>query len=78
MCAAALAFLHLQTMHSQATGSLCEARQLPALQESYGASESHKLYARQRLAYIIQCELFRYAGGTEWGVGHYLFRNVKS
>ncbi|DBA89839.1 TPA: hypothetical protein ACH3X2_004703 [Trebouxia sp. C0005] len=48
------------------------------LQESYGASESHKLYAKQRLAYMIQCELFGYASGTEWGVGHYLFRNANS
>lgn len=64
--------------HSQATGSWCAATQLPALQESYGASESPKLYAKQRLAYMIQCELFGYAGGTEWGVGHYLFRNAKS
>ncbi|KAL0021584.1 hypothetical protein WJX77_012025 [Trebouxia sp. C0004] len=48
------------------------------LQESYGAGESHKLYAKQRLAYMIQCELFRCAGGTEWGVGHYLFCNGKS
>lgn len=51
---------------------------LRLLQESYGASESPKLYAKQRLAYMIQCELFGYAGGTEWGVGHYLFRNAKS
>ena len=68
----------LQTTHSQAAGNACQARQLPASQESYGESASHQLYAKQRLAYMIQCELFGYAGGTEWGVGHYLFRNTKA
>lgn len=43
-------------------------------QETYGANQGLKWWVYWRLFYLACSELFRYKGGNEWGVGHYLFR----
>lgn len=46
------------------------------LQELLGTVQGHKVYLRHRLACLIKSELFSYAGGTEWGIGQYLFEKM--
>jgi hypothetical protein len=43
-------------------------------EETYGASQAVMWNNRWRMFYIACSELFRYDGGNEWGVGHYLFQ----
>jgi cyclopropane-fatty-acyl-phospholipid synthase len=48
---------------------------LPIFEETYGSPEAAKLWIqRWRIFYISCSELFRYRGGWEWMVSHYLFR----
>ncbi len=42
------------------------------LREHYGGKAAATWYQRWRLFFLACEELFGYAGGTEWGVGHYL------
>mmetsp|Transcript_7143 Transcript_7143/g.12310 ORF Transcript_7143/g.12310 Transcript_7143/m.12310 type:complete len:358 (+) Transcript_7143:63-1136(+) len=47
---------------------------LPVLAKAYGGDvNGWTWYNRWRMFYIACSELFRYNGGQEWGVGHYLF-----
>jgi len=50
-----------------------KAQILPWLEVTYGARQALLWWRRWRMFYIAVAELFGYAGGTEWGVGHYLF-----
>ncbi|GFH21843.1 uncharacterized protein HaLaN_19217 [Haematococcus lacustris] len=46
--------------------------------QAYGSSAAAwTWYQRWRMFYIACSELFRYNGGEEWGVGHYLFVKKK-
>jgi cyclopropane-fatty-acyl-phospholipid synthase len=46
---------------------------LPVLEGAYGGKDAGWVwYNRWRLFYLACSELFRYNGGEEWGVGHYL------
>ncbi|KAJ9505264.1 hypothetical protein QJQ45_011630 [Haematococcus lacustris] len=46
--------------------------------QAYGSSAAAwTWYQRWRMFYIACSELFRYNGGEEWGVGHYLFTKKK-
>ena len=40
---------------------------------SYGRSESGHWYRRWKMFYLACSELWGFRGGTEWGVGHYVF-----
>lgn len=42
-------------------------------QETYGMDSALKWWVYWRLFYLACSELFNYAHGNEWGVGHYLF-----
>ena len=46
---------------------------LPILADTYGASEAERWFMRWRMFFMACEELFRYDGGNEWFVGHYLF-----
>ncbi|VVD76313.1 cyclopropane-fatty-acyl-phospholipid synthase [Pandoraea capi] len=48
------------------------AQTLPMLQGGYGA-KARIQFQRWRMFYMAVAELFGYANGREWGVGHYLF-----
>jgi len=45
---------------------------LRTLRESYGAAESERVFQRWRIFFMACAELWGYAGGAEWMVGHYL------
>jgi cyclopropane-fatty-acyl-phospholipid synthase len=48
---------------------------LPIFEQTYGSPEAAKLWIqRWRMFYMACSELFRYRGGREWMVSHYLFR----
>jgi len=50
-------------------------RIMPLFEQTYGSrSEAVVWFNRWRIFYIACSELFRYGGGDEWGVGHYLFQ----
>jgi cyclopropane-fatty-acyl-phospholipid synthase len=52
-----------------------EGEILPIFKETYGSTEAAKLWIqRWRMFYMACSELFRYRGGSEWMVSHYLFR----
>ena len=40
---------------------------------TYGEADARIWFARWRMFYMAVAELFGYANGNEWGVGHYLF-----
>lgn len=46
---------------------------LPIFNGTYGKEASLRWFHRWRLFFLACAELFGYAGGTEWGVSHYLF-----
>jgi cyclopropane-fatty-acyl-phospholipid synthase len=48
-------------------------RVMAALTEAYGAAEAARWFQRWRMFFMAVAELFGYAGGTEWLVGHYRF-----
>ena len=41
---------------------------------TYGSASALTWFMRWRVFYIACSELFRYNGGEEWGVAHYLFQ----
>jgi cyclopropane-fatty-acyl-phospholipid synthase len=46
----------------------------PILRATYGVADATKWEAYWRTFYIAVAELFGYNGGSEWFVGHYLFK----
>jgi cyclopropane-fatty-acyl-phospholipid synthase len=46
---------------------------MPMLVETYGARDAAVWLQRWRMFYMAVAELFGYANGNEWGVGHYRF-----
>ena len=48
-------------------------RALPMLADTYGARDAAVWFQRWRMFYMAVAELFGYASGNEWGVGHYRF-----
>jgi cyclopropane-fatty-acyl-phospholipid synthase len=47
-------------------------RVMPTLVATYGANDSALWFQRWRMFYMAVAELFGFARGNEWGVGHYL------
>jgi cyclopropane-fatty-acyl-phospholipid synthase len=47
----------------------------PVLQETYGTESVQQWWMRWRMFFMACAELFGYANGQEWRVGHYLFEN---
>ena len=43
------------------------------LEETYGPDQALRWWNRWQVFYMACSELFKYGGGDEWGVGHYLF-----
>ncbi len=44
------------------------------LQDTYGADDATRWWVRWRVFYLACSELFAFNGGSQWGVGHYLFQ----
>ena len=51
---------------------------LPILAECYGADDAEVWWQRWRVFFMACSELFNYNQGSEWYVGHYLFRSKVS
>ncbi len=66
---------HYARTADQWLASLDAARErvLPLFVETYGARDAARWFQRWRMFYMAVAELFGYAGGSEWGVAHYLF-----
>jgi cyclopropane-fatty-acyl-phospholipid synthase len=47
---------------------------MPVLAATYGEDEADRWFMRWRIFFMACEELFRYRGGHEWFVSHYLFR----
>jgi cyclopropane-fatty-acyl-phospholipid synthase len=47
---------------------------MPILADTYGKAESGRWFMRWRIFFMACEELFRYRGGNEWYVSHYLFK----
>ena len=47
---------------------------MPILADTYGEAESGRWFMRWRIFFMACEELFRYHGGNEWYVSHYLFK----
>lgn len=47
---------------------------LPLFRQAYGPDQASVWFQRWRMFYMAVSELFGYAEGNEWGVGHYLFQ----
>jgi cyclopropane-fatty-acyl-phospholipid synthase len=54
-----------------------EKELVPLFEETYGSPEAARLWIqRWRMFYMACSELFRYKGGREWMVSHYLFQKA--
>ena len=51
-----------------------EGEVMPVLENTYGKAEARRWFMRWRIFFMACEELFRYDGGREWFVSHYLFR----
>ena len=51
---------------------------MPVFRQGYGGPGATLWFNRWRMFYMAVAELFGYAGGEEWGVGHYLFVSRRS
>jgi len=51
-----------------------KAAVMPILAATYGADNADRWFMRWRMFFMACEELFRYRGGREWFVSHYLFR----
>ena len=47
---------------------------MPLFQKTYGKDKALKWFVYWRLFYLACSELFKYDGGNEWGVAHFLFQ----
>jgi cyclopropane-fatty-acyl-phospholipid synthase len=47
---------------------------MPLFAETYGAHEAEKWWSYWRVFYLACAELWKFRGGAEWHVSHYLFR----
>lgn len=59
--------------HWLAGMDMAKAAIMQVFREGYGARDAGLWFQRWRMFYMAVAELFGYAGGNEWGVGHYLF-----
>ncbi|MGH8506146.1 MAG: SAM-dependent methyltransferase [Stenotrophobium sp.] len=50
-----------------------KAEIMQVFRDGYGEKDAAIWFNRWRMFYMAVAELFGYAGGNEWGVGHYLF-----
>jgi cyclopropane-fatty-acyl-phospholipid synthase len=50
----------------------------PILEATYGKEQTQTWWVRWRIFFMACAELFGYRNGTEWPVGHYLFRQDDS
>jgi len=66
---------HYERTANQWLAALDAARDrvMPMLVETYGARDAAVWLQRWRMFYMAVAELFGYAKGNEWGVGHYRF-----
>lgn len=48
----------------------------PILEETYGQDQAQTWWVRWRIFFMACAELFGYRNGSEWPVGHYLFRRA--
>lgn len=51
-----------------------KASVMPILRRTYGEAEASIWWMRWRIFFMACAELFGYEGGSQWYVGHYLFR----
>lgn len=49
---------------------------MPILREAYGTDNANLWWQRWRIFFMACAELFAFNAGTEWYVGHYLFRKA--
>jgi cyclopropane-fatty-acyl-phospholipid synthase len=66
---------HYERTANQWLAALDAARDrvMPMLVDTYGARDAAVWLQRWRMFYMAVAELFGYANGNEWGVGHYRF-----
>lgn len=58
-------------LHTHTTHTTLKVTHIPLL--SYGEANADKWVMMWRLFFLAVAEMFRYGGGNEWGVAHYLF-----
>jgi cyclopropane-fatty-acyl-phospholipid synthase len=49
-------------------------RIMPILESTYGSGNAQRWWMRWRMFFLAVSEMFASRGGSEWLVGHYLFR----
>lgn len=51
---------------------------IPLFRDTYGQRDTVKWWVRWRVFYLACSELFAFKGGSQWGVGHYVFQKRKA